>query len=340
MKYDVSKGLFIQLTLDDIEKIEYVQGKQPVESITSAYNRLGCDIITNANFFSMSNGVTCGEVVDEGKIISTGTMSPYGFGFVNKKKPVFSFRNQINAIDFLGGYPCLLKDNVVSIDTAEAGFSATSTTRRGRTAIGTTPNGDFIIRAISDKDSSNTISIKNLALQLQNYGCNNAINLDGGGSTQWITPWGKYISGRSVDGFLAVWLKKKQTDGGNANMTFEKNQIVNFNGGNIYSSSTATTSSKVVNTLSKCKITAVSTSSSHPYHCISEDGKGVYGWVDASTLSEIKVTPPTTPTDSPSDWAETAWEKAIAKGITDGTNPQGEVTREMLAVFLDRLKLL
>lgn len=41
-----------------------------------------------------------------------------------------------------------------------------------------------------------------------------------------------------------------------------------------------------------------------------------------------------------SDWAKASWNKVVAKGILDGTDPQGTVTREMLAVVLDRLGLL
>ncbi|MDF9409342.1 MAG: hypothetical protein A4E52_00310 [Pelotomaculum sp. PtaB.Bin013] len=41
-----------------------------------------------------------------------------------------------------------------------------------------------------------------------------------------------------------------------------------------------------------------------------------------------------------SDWAKASWDKAKLKGIMDGTDPQGTVTREMLAVVLDRCGLL
>lgn len=43
---------------------------------------------------------------------------------------------------------------------------------------------------------------------------------------------------------------------------------------------------------------------------------------------------------SPSSWAKQAWEKAVSKGILDGSSPQGNCTREMLATVLDRLGLL
>lgn len=43
---------------------------------------------------------------------------------------------------------------------------------------------------------------------------------------------------------------------------------------------------------------------------------------------------------TPGTWAKASWDKAVSKGILDGTNPQGAVTREMLAVVLDRLGLI
>lgn len=42
----------------------------------------------------------------------------------------------------------------------------------------------------------------------------------------------------------------------------------------------------------------------------------------------------------PSDYAKDSWNKAISKGVTDGTNPQNPATREQIVVMLDRLGLL
>ena len=44
--------------------------------------------------------------------------------------------------------------------------------------------------------------------------------------------------------------------------------------------------------------------------------------------------------DAPSDWARESWEKAVALGVFDGTDPRGPLTREQAAVVLDRLGLL
>ncbi len=41
-----------------------------------------------------------------------------------------------------------------------------------------------------------------------------------------------------------------------------------------------------------------------------------------------------------SSWAKESWKKATEKKIIDGTNPKGNLTREQLAVILDRVGLL
>lgn len=71
--------------------------------------------------------------------------------------------------------------------------------------------------------------------------------------------------------------------------------IVNFAGGLHYSSSKASTGSKV--SAGTAKITQIAAGAKHPYHVISEDKKksSVYGWVDTSTVSKRVVTPPSAP---------------------------------------------
>ena len=59
--------------------------------------------------------------------------------------------------------------------------------------------------------------------------------------------------------------------------------IVSFRGGSVYGSSTASTASNTKGE-SKCKVTIIAEGAAHPYHCISQDGKGVYGWVDAAAI--------------------------------------------------------
>ena len=200
---DSAKPTGLLLELPNMKRIEYVKGLEPTEKIDAAYNRIGCDIIINANFFGLSSGIPVGYLADEGKTLSDWLLSKWGFEFPDKKKAVFAHWDKRTGADFLGGYPCLLRDGKIAIDTTEIGFSASSTTRRARTAIGTKADGTFVIRCVKESEG---LSITELAHCMIAIGCVNAVNLDGGGSTSWITKESKYITSKALDGFLAVWL--------------------------------------------------------------------------------------------------------------------------------------
>lgn len=78
-------------------------------------------------------------------------------------------------------------------------------------------------------------------------------------------------------------------------LEFAVNDIVKFAGGKHYTSADATNGSSVG--ASKAKITAVHAAGKHPYHCraVNDAGafvSGVYGWVDASTLSKVDTSTP------------------------------------------------
>lgn len=71
------------------------------------------------------------------------------------------------------------------------------------------------------------------------------------------------------------------------------------------------------------------------------DGISYYDWQHATNtqLDAVGKAPYGRYLDV-SNWARVAWNKATIKGLFDGTEPKGTVTREMLAVILDRLGLL
>lgn len=83
-------------------------------------------------------------------------------------------------------------------------------------------------------------------------------------------------------------------------LEFAVNDIVKFAGGKHYTSADATNGSSVG--ASKAKITAVHAAGKHPYHCraVNDVGAfvgGVYGWVDASTLSKVITSTPASGTN-------------------------------------------
>lgn len=61
--------------------------------------------------------------------------------------------------------------------------------------------------------------------------------------------------------------------------------IVQFKGGNVYVSASAEKASATRNA-SRCKVTVMSSGGKHPIHLVSEDGKGVYGWVDSANVTK------------------------------------------------------
>ena len=86
-------------------------------------------------------------------------------------------------------------------------------------------------------------------------------------------------------------LKKKATAPAKPSTSgkIDKGDIVQFAGGAVYSASNATAAASTRGA-SKCKVTATAPGAKHPFHCISQDGKGVYGWVDAAAVGAASGT--------------------------------------------------
>jgi len=66
--------------------------------------------------------------------------------------------------------------------------------------------------------------------------------------------------------------------------------------------------------------------------------RGICDWLGAAWAEQEKPEQPMA--DQPAEWAAYAWEKAHNSGILDGTRPADNITRQELAVVLDRLWLL
>ena len=74
-----------------------------------------------------------------------------------------------------------------------------------------------------------------------------------------------------------------QTDA--AGKTAQPGDTVTFKGGNVYVSANAAEPARVIAAESKCQVTYHVEDTLHPYHLISQDGGGVYGWVDAASVA-------------------------------------------------------
>lgn len=195
-------GKIYSLPISDIEYIGYFYGKNGNEEVKSAKKRIekergrAPDFLFNAELFDFRTRAAASDVVEGGKIhrLSEG----FGFAFKDNKIPIFSYKNNVGASDYVGAYPTLVRNGIAE-SSAPAGISG----RRGRTALGISEN-EFYMVLVPDKSG---VTLTELRGKLLSLGVKSAINLDGGGSTQFYAPIGNHFSGRRVRGFVGVWIK-------------------------------------------------------------------------------------------------------------------------------------
>ncbi len=203
MKSIKCKGGYIhEVPMSDIEYIGYFYGKNGNESIKNAYSRVkkekgAPDFFFNAELFDFSTRGAASDVVCGGSVHRL--TESYGMAFPDNKKAVFSYKNNVNADDYVGAYPVLVRNGKKESSTP-GGIGGT----RGRTAIGV-GNGSLFIALVPD--GSNDATLAELRKALVKAGATDAINLDGGGSTQYYSPLGNHFTTRNVRGFIGAWLK-------------------------------------------------------------------------------------------------------------------------------------
>lgn len=196
-------GKIYSLPMSDVEYIGYFYGKKGSETVQSAFSRLKAergrapDFLMNAELFDFNTRAAASDVVAGGVIhrLTEG----YGLAFPDNKKAVFSYKNNVGAKDYIGAYPVLVRNGEVETSIPSGIGGA-----RGRTAIGV-GNGEIHIALVPDGTGDLTLS--ELRFALQGAGATDAINLDGGGSTQFYAPGGNYFSGRAVRGFIGIWIR-------------------------------------------------------------------------------------------------------------------------------------
>lgn len=199
-------GYIYKVPMSDIEHVGYFYGKNGNESIKNAYARVtkergrAPDFFMNAELFDFGTRRAASDVVCGGSVhrLTEG----YGLAFPDNNRAVFSYKNNVKAKDYIGAYPVLIRNG-----KAESSVPSGIGGSRGRTALGVGGN-DFYIALIPD--GGNDATLPELRTAFIKAGVSDAINLDGGGSTQYYAPLGNHYTGRNVRGFVGVWLKKSE----------------------------------------------------------------------------------------------------------------------------------
>ena len=199
-------GYLYEIPFSEIERVEYCQmSGTKGETVMSAAKRIkwngrAPDIITNAELFNMNTYAASSGVVDNGKKICLP--DTHGIAFKDCKTPIFSYKNNVNASDYVGGYPTLVRNGKIAFTTAPAGLDG----NRARTAIGVGDN-KFGVLVIPEQSGTKDATLNELANIFIQNGYKDAINLDGGGSTAYQTNEFSYEQNRKVRGFICVWYK-------------------------------------------------------------------------------------------------------------------------------------
>jgi len=192
-----------EFPLAEIDRIAYVpMAGAAGETVSAAavrarWNGRLPDVICNAELFSMSthkpaSGVVCGGVRE----LLTQTL---GAAFVGSRRPVLSYADNVGAPDWVGAYPCLVRDGKVCVEAEPRGLSG----RAARTALAWNAEKCAVFYA----EAAPGARLAEFAEAIAALGYTEAINLDGGGSTAVVTPESVYDQGRAVRGKIGVWLR-------------------------------------------------------------------------------------------------------------------------------------
>ena len=159
----------------------------------------GCDAVINGGLFTMSSFRPVCHLKVDGRVLSTDLYTYWGYGWNDADLTMISgYRNVQNYICCLAlvrnGQP-----EPLYYDTTAMGGA------RERTAMGTFPDGRLWLYASSDKRTPE--QLREIALQA---GVQDAIMLDGGGSTQGVSPAGSVSSARRVHNLICVWAEEEE----------------------------------------------------------------------------------------------------------------------------------
>lgn len=162
----------------------------------------GADVIINGGLYDMTKFIPNCHLKADGYQYAEDKYSYFGFGWNNEDT-----RLQLVAeYEHLDNYICcvaMIKDgkalNLIYGDALSG--------KRGRTAIGTMPDGKVAVFCSKD-GTADAKTPEQLQKYLLEQGWANAVMLDGGGSTQCITPEVTIESARIVHNVLCFWFDK------------------------------------------------------------------------------------------------------------------------------------
>lgn len=190
---------------DPAEMGIYVQTRN-IKPIAAVKETVGADVICNFQLFTIATREANFVLKADGKIIGWDGANYWGFGW-NKGDKTFSCdyaKNMAKYENFAGCIPVVRDGKVIKLQSG-VDYPTALGGRRGRTCIGLKADGSIVIYCWAD-GTSGACTMDEIGQKMLDLGCVNAINFDGGGSTQLICPDGKVTTPRAIYNFL--WFKE------------------------------------------------------------------------------------------------------------------------------------
>ncbi len=152
---------------------QFVKAHQPLAAV-------------NGTFFDTITGVTVGNLVSEGRLLSEGMAGSNlilrrdgGTELTSSKRNLGRYQDWSQTSFAIGAGPTLLADGAYVLDPRSEGFRDPSLFRpRPRTAIGVTKENKLRMVVVT-----NGVTLWTLAHIMKDLGCHHALNLDGGSSS-------------------------------------------------------------------------------------------------------------------------------------------------------------
>ena len=165
--------MVVKIPREKIRKIDIVNIKGGLTA-SQVYKKYKPDYMINLALYDMTSGTNITHLKDEG-VLSGYLFSDEGIGIKGDSEITFCTINDKSVRDFVGGSPVLLKNSAKFIDWGNK-YSKYVDGSHKRSAIGF--NGKEIILYTSIAK----LTLDELQCVLMGFGCDYAINCDGGGS--------------------------------------------------------------------------------------------------------------------------------------------------------------
>lgn len=202
----------VSIPFEQIEKIEIYLNKYPNrKSLAGIMNVTGADYAINGTLYNMKTGEAVCPLKKEGKVLCGSKYKYLGYSWSNEEPETFAL-DRVPTDDWENYIACsnIVKDGA---SLAKPIYNAAQGSYRARSAIGTkTVNGKRRLCLYACTEAKKIRKTpEQLSSLLQTYGWDDAVMLDGGGSSQAYFRKEKrqVFSYRKVAHVILVYLKKE-----------------------------------------------------------------------------------------------------------------------------------